>query len=170
MLPFDRSREMLFNDPIFVSNAPNLASFWPSHYHYLQTYPNFKGFHSIDLAKSFLMMRFSSQTEKMSSIFDQKFAIIMSFQNKYIKFRGFHSIDLAKSFLMIQFSSQTDEISPHFDPSNVPLSPNMPKFRGFHSIDLAKCFLMVQFSSQTDQISPHFDSSKVSLSPNMPPI
>ena len=64
-----------------------------------------RGVQSIPRVVALSLVFFSSQTEKKSSIFDEKFDIIMMFHWKYIKFRRFHSIDLAKSFLMIQFSS-----------------------------------------------------------------
>ena len=133
--------------------------------HYPQTCPNVEGFHSTDLAKCFLMVSLSSQTDHISPHFDHS---KVSLSPNMLPFKGFHSIDPAKCCIMVSVSSQTDQISPHLDHSKVSLSPNMPPFKGFHSIDLAKCFSMVSFSSQTDQISAHFDHSKVSPSPKMP--
>ena len=79
----------------------------------------------MDLAKSFLMIQFSSQTDQISPHLDpSKVSLSPNMPN----FKVFHSIDLAKCFLMIQFSFQTNQISPHFDPSKVSLSPNIPKF------------------------------------------
>ena len=92
--------------------------------------PQFRGFHSTDLAKCFLMVSFSSQTDQISPHVDH-FKVPLSPNIRQISRNVFewchYRLKRTKSRLMLTIPKL------HYPQT-------CPNFQGFHSTDLAKCF------------------------------
>ena len=95
---------------------------------YLAWIFNFGGYHLIDLAESFLLVFFSSQTERFSLHLGQlkvhihMYIIIhkkMLSCLDFFRIGWYHAIDLAESFLMVYLSPQMEQFSVHFGQSKV---------------------------------------------------